>query len=525
MLTPKKAYEYLYSNRQLAERIVSDMRQKKTASDFEIDKAEAAIHYNHMEFSEAQVIYEHMLSSREVKADDQKMMEVLENLCDTYDALQNSPKLQQCIQQLYDKASKVGSKYYQSVALFLLGKGEFYEGDQADGIANVKKAIRLMEEADHPRRDHLLQSQLNVLCTMYAGTARFEDALSTMSQSEQFLRSKQPVNTEDLMIVLAKKTSMLVKMNRLAEADSVYEVWKALPKDADNPRQNFIIDYLRNRGRFSEALPIYEARLASIRESADTMNTMTYIMKWGMAETCYGLKQYQRAADLYLDVVNIGDSIQRLNAKASAQELAAVYKTKEKEQQIANQHFWLLLLTASLILLAVGALFWGWFTLRMRQKNRVMVKTIDELMTYRDLAYQQRPVTESPTTEEPTVNTIDAEHALFLDIDSKVVSRQLYCDPGFDRDWLIRVSGIEKNRLATIIRQYGGTNIPGYINSKRVEHAVSLMKQHPDYTLVAIAEACGFTNQTTFIRAFKNMFGITPSEYRQAKVLPPPSFD
>jgi AraC-like DNA-binding protein len=48
-----------------------------------------------------------------------------------------------------------------------------------------------------------------------------------------------------------------------------------------------------------------------------------------------------------------------------------------------------------------------------------------------------------------------------------------------------------------------------------MEYAVLLMKQHPEYTLGAISEACGIKSPATFIRNFKAVYGMTPSEFRK----------
>ena len=69
--------------------------------------------------------------------------------------------------------------------------------------------------------------------------------------------------------------------------------------------------------------------------------------------------------------------------------------------------------------------------------------------------------------------------------------------------------------IATIINKYTSMNVSGYINSKRMIYAVALMKEHPEYTMNAIAEACGIKSAATFIRNFKNAFGMTPSDYRK----------
>lgn len=59
---------------------------------------------------------------------------------------------------------------------------------------------------------------------------------------------------------------------------------------------------------------------------------------------------------------------------------------------------------------------------------------------------------------------------------------------------------------------------PGdYINKLRVEHSLSLINDHPDWTIDAIAEECGYVSRATYYRHFNKFFGITPARYRAEK--------
>jgi AraC-like DNA-binding protein len=52
-------------------------------------------------------------------------------------------------------------------------------------------------------------------------------------------------------------------------------------------------------------------------------------------------------------------------------------------------------------------------------------------------------------------------------------------------------------------------------NSLRVAYGLGLLRQGEasNLTLEAISVKCGFASQSTFIRAFKNVTGTTPSAY------------
>ncbi len=58
------------------------------------------------------------------------------------------------------------------------------------------------------------------------------------------------------------------------------------------------------------------------------------------------------------------------------------------------------------------------------------------------------------------------------------------------------------------------TSFNRYINYIRANYALTLI-QSTNYTLTRISVDSGFESQRTFNRAFKEIFGLTPSEYRQ----------
>ncbi len=151
----------------------------------------------------------------------------------------------------------------------------------------------------------------------------------------------------------------------------------------------------------------------------------------------------------------------------------------------------------------------------------ILIPILAILMTYR---YKHKPV---PHREIPRGSQIDAillaeanekrfeaDHAVFQLIDNAVTSGQLFLQPGFGRSQLMRIGGVDKNRLCSIIRRFAGTNVSGYINHKRMTYAVKLMEQNPHYTIDALAKACGMRSQATFIRIFRNRYDMSPTEYK-----------
>ena len=82
------------------------------------------------------------------------------------------------------------------------------------------------------------------------------------------------------------------------------------------------------------------------------------------------------------------------------------------------------------------------------------------------------------------------------------------------RELLLNQLHISKNTFAQLIQAYSGTNFSGYINNKRLDYSIHLLKDYKRYTIEAVATDSGFSNVRSFYRIFREKYGMTPSEYR-----------
>ena len=65
------------------------------------------------------------------------------------------------------------------------------------------------------------------------------------------------------------------------------------------------------------------------------------------------------------------------------------------------------------------------------------------------------------------------------------------------------------------------TSFPAFVTGYRIRYAQELMRKDPTMFLSKVAEVSGFTNERTFLRAFKAVCGVTPSEWKQELPLHP----
>lgn len=78
-------------------------------------------------------------------------------------------------------------------------------------------------------------------------------------------------------------------------------------------------------------------------------------------------------------------------------------------------------------------------------------------------------------------------------------------------------SQIGINLLHQGFRQLYGTGIKEYEIRKRLEAAASLLQQD-ELTMQEITAKCGYSSQSSFVRAFKDVHGITPGQWRSQHV-------
>lgn len=84
------------------------------------------------------------------------------------------------------------------------------------------------------------------------------------------------------------------------------------------------------------------------------------------------------------------------------------------------------------------------------------------------------------------------------DLSLSILSEQLHLNPAY---------------LSMLFKQITGHAFKEYLNQVRVEEAKRLLMD-TDYSIIDIAVACGFTNQSYFTKVFKKETGMTPKQFR-----------
>jgi AraC-like DNA-binding protein len=94
-------------------------------------------------------------------------------------------------------------------------------------------------------------------------------------------------------------------------------------------------------------------------------------------------------------------------------------------------------------------------------------------------------------------------------------AKKPFLQPGYKLIDLSNDTGIPIYRISAYVNRRKNLNFFGYLNQFRIDYCLEKFaaKEYKSKTLEALAEECGFHNRTTFIRVFKSVTGMNPTEY------------
>ena len=107
------------------------------------------------------------------------------------------------------------------------------------------------------------------------------------------------------------------------------------------------------------------------------------------------------------------------------------------------------------------------------------------------------------------------ERPLVERIEEVVTKRQLYLRHNLKVSDVAKELGTNRLYVSTAINEEMGISFSDYINRKRVNHAIHLMRNNPQMTTYEIADLSGFASDKSFYRNFKSITGKSPKEIRQ----------
>ena len=119
----------------------------------------------------------------------------------------------------------------------------------------------------------------------------------------------------------------------------------------------------------------------------------------------------------------------------------------------------------------------------------------------------------APTVPFKKVSLTEKEIEISKHIEELMVKDKLYTDLNFSRTMLASLLQVKEHQLSTIISLAFKKSFTEFINYYRIEEAKRLLKEN-DQPITVISFDTGFNNLTSFNRVFKEVTGLSPSQFR-----------
>ena len=476
-------------------------------------------------YNNALVFFQQAYNDPAVADDVNMQFQLLERIMRTHDILRHWKEMPESSYRLYTLAKEHSDSVYIAMALLMRGKRLHALGQTQEGLRVALDATEMLKRTDFKHKNHELANFHAILTKMYCSDGNYDEAMRMSEEQEHYVELSKESHPEEwyhrnLMRVYTIRLEILTKMGRLDEADSIYVKYGITP-DTDPLCGTSVLAYYHARGMNDEILQFLNAAKRNLSQDGDTIGRNMQRLMGDIGNYYYSMGDYQRAAEYYAGTSRIADTLAARSLNSLTDE---VHKAIDSERAIAKQNERLTIIIACVVLLVVILFLILRQALITRKKNQRMAATIQRLMHYREIVIQNGDRAEKEKDE--VADTSDEELRRFKEVDKRIMKECLFANPDFGRDDLMRLFGVDKNTLPGLINRITGTSVPGYINIKRMEYAAKLIKENPNYTFEYIAELCGIKSSATFIRNFKTVYDMTPSEYRkqlnEAATTPPP---
>jgi len=137
-------------------------------------------------------------------------------------------------------------------------------------------------------------------------------------------------------------------------------------------------------------------------------------------------------------------------------------------------------------------------------------------LRYPQLFLEMKPVLYDDDLIRDDISAPDAQR--WQRMRKEIIDSRLYLQPGITLSQIARKVNVCRTTLSNTINRQENKNFNTFINNLRIESAQQIMRQYPDKSLLEIALAVGYTEQSNFTAHFKQYAGITPAEWRKRKL-------
>lgn len=263
------------------------------------------------------------------------------------------------------------------------------------------------------------------------------------------------------------------------------------------------------KAEFDHAKPRAEQRYQGdslVREYVDYLSLL--------ANDAESRHELQASINYLKRAMSVSDTInQRELARILSEQMSI---NMVQEQQLARQDAERLLnkqrmmIRFLLIALIVGLAI-GWLLYKNRKKEEIIKITRQDLKETKEEVKELTKQLEITKSEKALDNT----QLLYERIEKVMEEKKLFLNPDLDIKMLSEAANSSRPIVSACINSKTGKPFRIWLSEYRLSLFEKMLRQNPETPVDEIAESCGYKDQSTFRRQFKEKYGMSPLKYRK----------
>lgn len=358
-----------------------------------------------------------------------------------------------------------------------------------------------------------------VLCDIYITDGKYNEAWKEARRREALLSDLRSKG-ECLALVDRQEAYLYSRLAYLSQRQGRYIVaneyyQKFLTTDFSKTNLGLleINDYLLELGNYQDVIDNNKRFFLDV--DMDDVVSVIYQRALRQSATAYeGIGNYEWAYGALEKLSKIKErhrlAINRqfvLDRENTAEILRYKQDLQRVENDLIKRHNLLVIFIVVAVLLFILFVWVSYDHKRLNSRNKKITSLLVELREAKE---------ESEQYHMDNIDSLPQDYRLFLKFDEKVRKERLYLNYQMQRDDFARLMGVDRNRFASIIKEYtGGGNLNSYLNDMRLEYSIYLLKNHPEMSIQEVGEASALPSSTTFYRLFKEKYDISPKVFRE----------
>ena len=308
------------------------------------------------------------------------------------------------------------------------------------------------------------------------------------------------------------------------KADEAYKLWCTTEASKDQLLKYNQLTYLLENDRKEYVLKGIELAKKGVTECLPYCIPAFQQQFWkSLADAYIRVGDYKAACSAMEEVLHVNDELTKTNIEDEGQKWAKKFELQEKEFEIEkktseNKLAWTIagFLLFILIGMSAGLVVYRIIARRTKEKNKLLVKQIDQIETYRKELKAVRLSAHHRQDAKFTADLI-SDKELEEKLENATEGKELFRNPKLTIEDMAKELDVSVPRLKTLFEHNPELKrLEDYLFTKRVVYACKVLRTQPGRSMQEVADLSGFTNIKAFNRQFKKYVSMTPSEYKQA---------